>query len=179
MGSKVDVFGKIGSSNALAKVGHHISCFEDGYDGPSTYSAECSCGWDSISVSEYVPDWPLDPRLIAFKEKHGHDVLHMGEAVSGSSETVVREVLDHLDLPLGSRCFEHRELASGLVQRLIQDPFDSDVLKDLSALAEEVLLLEAAEEIVATVEIPVLQPVSEEVRAEYAVIYAEIYPDFP
>lgn len=178
MGSKVDVFGRIGSSSVLAKPGHRISCFEDGYDAHSTYSAERSCGWDSISVSEYVPDWPLDPRLLAFAEKYGHDALHMGEAVTGSSETVVREVLAHLDLPLGARIRERREHASSLVQRLTQDNFDADALKGLSDLARDVQLLEAAEGIMATVEIPVLQPVSEDAKAEYAAIQADIYPNF-
>lgn len=175
MKTRTNLFRELNGSTLLSTSDHSIVTRAVGWGEPQTLSAGCFCGWQSLYVEEEFEGYgPLIPELRPFMDKYGENALNLGKSVSGNHSTVVRMCLEHLDLPLAELLRANLPNLDDLRDQLQTQQLSSEAAEDLRALAERLIILTAALEIMATVPLPKLEPVSDEVIAEYNEIIEKV-----
>lgn len=168
MRATVNMFNELNGSTLLSTLDHVLVTRAMGWGEPQTYSAFCSCGWRSLDVEEEFEGYgPLLSSLHPFVDKYGKNAINLGRAVYGNKSTVVRMCLEHLDLPLSKMLNDHLAELDYLQKRLSKGAVTSADANDLRVLAERLMVITTALEIMATVPLAQLEPVSDEIVAEY------------
>lgn len=169
------MFNELNGSTLLSTFEHVLVTRAMGWGEPQTYSAFCSCGWRSLDVEEEFEGYgPLLESLHPFVDKYGKNAVNRGRSVFGTKSTVVRMCLEHLNLPLSKMLSEDLSQLDHLREKMSKRDVTSKDANDLRVVAERLMVITTALEIMATVPLAQLEPVSDEIVAEYNEIMKRI-----